>query len=378
MSSILGKIFQVATFGESHGPACGVVVDGMPAQTMINLEEIQQWLNRRRPGQINTTARQESDRVEILSGVFEGKALGTPIAAIVRNQGQRSHDYKELASVYRPSHGDYTWQAKYGWRDWRGGGRSSGRETIGRVIAGSLAEQMLRQWLPNNGGEQNFSIAVWLERLGPYKIEYQKGQFEDYLNNLSRQEIDSSWTRCPDHQAEPQLQKLLDQARQEQNSWGASLVFVVRGLPPGIGDPVFDRLDARLASALISLPAAKGVEIGEGFKMSSMSGIEANDTLTECHGRVVSKTYRQGGIWGGISAGGIIWGRVSFKPTPSIGIEQETLNTDLQPCKISIKGRHDPCVAIRAVPAVEAMLAVTLADLVLSASLSSLSGHTTL
>ncbi|MGM9999468.1 MAG: chorismate synthase [Candidatus Bruticola sp.] len=378
MGSIWGKIFQVATFGESHGPACGVVVDGMPAQTIINLEEVQQWLNRRRPGQKNTTTRQEKDSVEILSGVFEGRALGTPIAAIVRNQGQHSQDYAELASVYRPSHGDYTWQAKYGWRDWRGGGRSSGRETIGRVIAGALAEQMLRQWLPRTKGEAPFSIAVWLEQLGPYRLQYQNGQFEDYLNNLSRQDIYSSWARCPDRQAEPQLQNLLDRARKEHNSWGASLVFAVRGLPAGIGDPVFDRLDARLASALISLPAAKGIEIGEGFKMSSMSGTEANDTLICRQGHVVPKTYNQGGIWGGISAGGIIWGRVSFKPTPSIGAEQETLNTDLQPCKIRIKGRHDPCVAIRAVPVVEAMLAITLADLVLSASLSSLSRHATL
>lgn len=373
MGNIFGKNFQVMTFGESHGTACGAVIDGMPAQVAINLDEAQHYLDRRKPGQRFTTPRQEQDKLEVLSGLFEGKTLGTPIAMLVRNCCQRSQDYKNLASVYRPSHGDYTWQTKYGLRDWRGGGRSSGRETVGRVLAGALAEQFLRQWLPPTEEAQPFNIVAWLEQIGPCRLNYRKKQFEQYLQKLSRQEIDNSLARFPEASAWPQIEQLFAQAEQEGNSWGGSVVFAIRGLPISVGEPVFDRLDAKIASALMSIPAAKGVEIGQGFQLSSLSGSAANDTLCIEEGRPALKTNRQGGIWGGISTGGLIWGRVAFKPTPSIGLEQETLDANLQPCKIRIKGRHDPCLAIRAVPVVEAMLALTLADLVLSASLSYLS-----
>lgn len=369
MGNIFGRIFRVMTFGESHGPACGAVVEGMPSQIAIDLEEIQRYLDRRRPGQRFTTLRQEQDRLEVLSGLFEGQTLGTPIAMMVRNRDQRSQDYQNLASVYRPSHGDYTWQAKYGFRDWRGGGRSSGRETVGRVLAGALAEQFLRQWLIPNG-PQPLSIVAWLEQIGHCRLQYKEGQFEQYLQTLSRSEIDSCLARFPEASAWPQVQQLLEQAEREGNSWGGSLVFAIRGLPAAIGEPVFDRLDAQIASALMSIPAVKGVEIGQGFQLSALSGSAANDTLQNKQGRPTLRTNRQGGIWGGISTGGLIWGRAAFKPTPSIGLEQETLNTQLQPCNIAIKGRHDPCLAIRAVPVVEAMLAITLADLVLSAALS--------
>ncbi len=370
MGNIFGKIFRVMTFGESHGAACGAVVDGMPAQISIDLAEVQHYLNRRKPGQRFTTPRQEQDRLEILSGLFEGKTLGTPIAMLVRNCDQRSQDYKDLASVYRPSHGDYTWQTKYGFRDWRGGGRSSGRETVGRVLAGALAEQLLRQWLPPAECSP-FSIVAWLEQIGPCRLNYSEGQFEQYLQRLSRSEIDSSLARFPQASAWPEIERLLTQAKQEGNSWGGSLVFAVRGLPAAIGEPVFDRLDAQIASALMSIPAVKGIEIGQGFQLSALNGSIANDTLQNDNGRPTLKSNRQGGIWGGISVGGPIWGRVAFKPTPSIGLEQETLDAQLQPRTLKIKGRHDPCLAVRAVPVVEAMLALALADLVLSASLNS-------
>ena len=373
MGNIFGKNFQVVTFGESHGTACGVVVDGMPAQIDIDLDEIQHYLDRRKPGQRFTTQRQEEDKLEVLSGLFEGKTLGTPIAIIVRNRNQRSQDYQNIASVYRPSHGDYTWQVKYGFRDWRGGGRSSGRETIGRVLAGALAEQLLHQWLPQTEHNQPLRIVAWLEQIGPCRLNYREGQFEQYLQKLSRQEVDDSLARFPEASAWPQIRKILEQAEQEGNSYGGSAVFAISGLPAAVGEPVFDRLDAKIASALMSIPAVKGVEIGQGFQLSTLSGSAANDTLCLEEGRPSLRTNRQGGIWGGISTGGLIWGRVAFKPTPSISLEQETLDANLQPCKIRIKGRHDPCLAIRAVPVVEAMLAITLADLVLSASLNNLS-----
>lgn len=371
MGNIFGKIFRVMTFGESHGPACGAVVEGMPSQIAIDLAQVQRYLDRRRPGQPFTTPRQEEDRLEVLSGLFEGQTLGTPIAMLVRNRDHHSQDYQDLASLYRPSHGDYTWQAKYGFRDWRGGGRSSGRETIGRVLAGALAEQLLGQWLPPNES-QPLAIVAWLEQIGPCSLNYSPGQFEQYLQKLSRSEIDSCLARFPQASAWPQIEQLLEEAKQGGNSWGGRLVFVIRGLPAAIGEPVFDRLDAQIASALMSIPAVKGIEIGQGFHLSTLSGSAANDTLQNENGRPTLRTNRQGGIWGGISTGGPIWGRVAFKPTPSISLEQETLNNQLQPCHIKIKGRHDPCLAIRAVPVVEAMLALTLADLVLSASLSSL------
>lgn len=371
MGNIFGKIFRVTTFGESHGPACGAVINGMPSQIDIDLEEVQRYLDRRRPGQRFTTPRQEQDRLEVLSGLFEGKTLGTPIAMLVRNCDQHSRDYKDLASVYRPSHGDYTWQTKYGFRDWRGGGRSSGRETVGRVLAGALAEQLLRQWLPSNE-LMPFNIVAWLEQIGPCELNYDEGQFEQYLQTLSRPEIDSCLARFPQASASHKVQQLLEKAEREGNSWGGRLVFAIRGLPAAIGEPVFDRLDANIASALMSIPAVKGIEIGQGFRLSSSNGSAANDTLQNENGQATLKTNHQGGIWGGISTGGLIWGRVAFKPTPSIGLEQDTLDVNLQPCKIKIKGRHDPCLAIRAVPVVEAMLAITLADLTLSASLSNM------
>lgn len=295
MGNIFGKIFRVTTFGESHGPACGAVIDGMPSQIDIDLEEVQRYLDRRRPGQRFTTPRQEQDRLEVLSGLFEGKTLGTPIAMLVRNCDQHSRDYKDLASVYRPSHGDYTWQTKYGFRDWRGGGRSSGRETVGRVLAGALAEQLLRQWLPSNE-LMPFNIVAWLEQIGPCELNYDEGQFEQYLQTLSRPEIDSCLARFPQASASHKVQQLLEKAEREGNSWGGRLVFAIRGLPAAIGEPVFDRLDANIASALMSIPAVKGIEIGQGFRLSSSNGSAANDTLQNENGQATLKTNHQGGI----------------------------------------------------------------------------------
>ena len=374
MSSTIGSHFKVTTFGESHGPACGAVVDGLPAGVILDQAKLQKYVDRRRPGQKHTTSRNEADFVEILSGVYKGISLGTPLAMLVRNREARSQDYQELASVYRPCHGDYPWQLKYGWRDPRGGGRASGRETVSRVMAGAIAEQFLEQYFATIESEHRFGVVAWLESLGSLCVRYAPDEFEDYLEHLTREEIDASIARCPQRKLEPLLEEALSEAQSNGNSWGARVVFAVRGLPPGIGEPVFAKLNSRLAEAIISIPSAKGVEFGQGFQLCSLRGDQANDcwipSSDDSAGQPRLATNRQGGIWGGLSTGATIWGRVAFKPTPSISLPQTALNTEQKTQTISIKGRHDPCTAIRALPVLEAMLTITIADLVLAGELS--------
>lgn len=346
--SSFGTIFRITTWGESHGRGVGVVVDGCPAGLPLQEETIQAFLDRRRPGQSRyTTKRAEADRVEILSGVFEGRTTGTPLSMVVFNTDQRSRDYSEIARCYRPGHADYGFDVKYGFRDYRGGGRSSGRETIGRVAAGAVASQLLK--------ELGITLCAYTRSIGPVTIR-----------SFSQDEIANNSLYMPDPEAAREAEQWLESCMQQKNSSGGLIECVVHGMIPGAGDPVFDKLDANLARAIMSIGAVKGVEIGDGFSAASSTGADNNDAFTlDEQGRITKLSNHAGGILGGISDGSDIILRAAFKPTPSIASPQKTVTCSGDPTEIVIHGRHDPVVVPRAVVVVESMTAVTLADALL-------------
>ncbi len=350
MSSHLGQIFRISTYGESHGGAVGVVVDGCPPRLALEAADVQRDLDRRRPGQSRlTTPRQEDDEVEILSGVFEGQTLGTPIGMMVRNRDARPSAYEDMRDVYRPSHADYTTEAKYGIRNWQGGGRASARETIGRVAAGAIARKLLAQ-------------ALGVEVVGFVSQVHEVDAKVD-AETVSLEQVEASLVRCPDAAASDQMIERIDAARERGDSLGGVVTCVARGVPPGLGEPVFHKLEADLAHGLLSLPASKGFEIGSGFAGARMTGIEHNDPFVPGEGgRPRTASNHSGGIQGGISNGEAIHLRVAFKPTATITQEQDTVNRDGEATRLAARGRHDPCVLPRAVPMVEAMVCLVLVD----------------
>ncbi len=350
MGNTFGHLFRVTTFGESHGGGVGVVIDGCPPQLEISESEIQIDLDRRRPGQSKiTTPRKETDTCEIISGVFEGKTLGTPIAILVRNKDARSQDYNEMAVKYRPSHADATYDAKYGIRNWKGGGRSSARETIGRVAAGAIAKKILKQ-------VAGVEIVAYVKRIKDIEAVVDN-------NTVTLEQVESNIVRCPDSECAERMIDLIDAIRQEKDSLGGVVECVARNVPKGLGDPVFDKLEADLAKGVMSLPATKGFEIGSGFAGTTMTGSEHNDEFyVDETGETRTKTNRSGGVQGGISNGENIVIRVAFKPTATVGKEQRTVTKEGEETVLAAKGRHDPCVLPRAVPMVEAMVALVLCD----------------
>lgn len=351
MSSSFGQSFRVTTFGESHGGGVGVVVDGCPPRLPINQESIQHDLDRRRPGQSRlVTQRQEADEVEILSGVFEGLAIGSPIALLVRNTDARPHAYDHLKDVYRPSHADYTTEAKYGVRNWQGGGRSSARETIGRVAAGAIARDLLRT-------VANIEVLAWVSSVHDIDASVDSA-------SVSLADVEATPTRCPDPEAATRIEAAINAARRAGDSLGGVVTCLARNVPVGLGDPVFDKLDALLGGAMLSLPAAKGIEIGSGFAGTRLTGLAHNDPFEPGpDGRPRTTTNHSGGVQGGISNGADLVMRVAFKPTGTISSEQQTVDRNNNPVTLAAKGRHDPCVLPRAVPLVEAMTLLVLADL---------------
>lgn len=346
--SVYGTLFKVSTWGESHGRGVGVVVDGCPAGITLNEEMVQQYLNRRKPGTSPfSTPRKEDDTVEILSGVFEGRTTGCPISMVVFNQSQRSRDYSEIMSVYRPGHADYTFDQKYGFRDYRGGGRSSGRETIGRVAAGAIACIVLK--------ELGIDILTYTKAIGPVSID---------PSHFDKEEIYKNPLYMPDSKAAKEASDYLSEKITEQDSSGGIVECIVSGMPAGIGEPVFDKLDANLAKAILSIGAVKGFEIGSGFDAAKMTGSMQNDNFyTDKNGNVHKKTNHAGGVLGGISDGSDLIFRAAFKPTPSIFQAQDTIDKEGNNVSINIKGRHDPIVVPRAIVVVEAMTALTIVDL---------------
>src|SRR5438270_782376 len=350
MGSTFGQLFRITTFGESHGGGIGVVIDGCPPQIEISETEIQRELDRRRPGQSKiTTQRKEDDRCEILSGVFEGKTLGTPIGILVRNKDARAGDYAAIAKTFRPSHADFTYEAKYGIRNWQGGGRASARETIGRVAAGAIARKVLRTLSPK------------IEIVG-YVLAIHDLTAKIDRSKIKTADVDANMVRCPDSAAAKKMISLIEKTRADGNSLGGIIECVVRNAPPGLGDPVFDKLEADLAKSMLSLPATKGFEIGSGFSATHMRGSEHNDPFEIRGGKIRTSTNYSGGIQGGISNGEDIYFRVAFKPTATIAREQDTITSSGKKTKLAARGRHDPCVLPRAVPMVEAMTALVLCD----------------
>ncbi|MEY3866469.1 MAG: hypothetical protein RLZZ338_360 [Cyanobacteriota bacterium] len=350
MGNTFGHLFRITTFGESHGGAVGVVIDGCPPRLELDASEIQAELNRRRPGQSKiTTPRKEADVCEILSGVFQGQTLGTPIALMVRNQDTRPQDYDEMALKYRPSHADATYDAKYGIRNWQGGGRSSARETIGRVAAGAIAKKILKQ-------------VAGVEIIGYVKrIQNLEAIIDPHTVTL--EQVESNIVRCPDAESADQMIELIEQVRDQGDSIGGVVECVARNVPRGLGEPVFDKLEADLAKGVMSLPASKGFEIGSGFAGTLLTGSEHNDEYyTDEKGAIRTRTNRSGGIQGGIANGENIVLRVAFKPTATIRKEQRTVTSEGEETLLAAKGRHDPCVLPRAVPMVEAMVALVLCD----------------
>ena len=342
--SSFGKKFVVTTWGESHGKAIGAVLDGCPAGLALSEEDIQVFLDRRKPGQSRfTTARKESDLVEILSGVFEGRTTGTPISLMIRNTDQRSRDYGNIAYSYRPGHADYTFDQKYGFRDYRGGGRSSGRETAGRVAAGAIAVKLL--------GELGITFTTYTRSIGDIEI-----------HSFSREEIRNNALCMPDAQAAEKAAAYLEQCIRNQDSAGGVIECRIRNVPAGLGDTVFDKLDATLAHAVMSIGAVKAVEIGDGIQVSHMTGSTDNDGFTLKEDSIVKTTNHAGGIMGGMSDGSDIIIRAHIKPTPSISQSQETVTNTGEPISLEIKGRHDPVIVPRAVVVVEAMAALTVTD----------------
>lgn len=350
MASVFGQCFRISTWGESHGGGVGVVVDGCPPRVPISEEEIQADLDRRRPGQSDlTTQRQEEDRCTILSGVFEGLTLGTPISIMVRNKDARPEAYREMETMYRPSHADYTYQAKYGIRNWQGGGRSSARETIGRVAAGAIAKKILR------GFFSAFEVLAYVRTVQNIEANIDP-------NKVTPEAIEANPVRCPDPEAAEKMAARIREVRSQGDSVGGIVECVIRGVPPGLGEPVFDKLEADLAKAMLSLPASKGFEIGSGFAGTLLTGTQHNDPFEMREGFVRTATNRSGGIQGGISNGEPIFFRVAFKPTATVLVPQKTVTTSGEDAELKSRGRHDPCVLPRAVPIVEAMAALVLCD----------------
>jgi chorismate synthase len=346
-----GKLFTLATFGESHGEALGGIIDGCPAGLLIDLGFIQSELDRRRPGQSHiVTQRKESDTVEFLSGVFEGKTMGTPIGFIIRNENQKSNDYENNIEVYRPSHADYTYDAKYGMRDHRGGGRSSARETVSRVVAGAIAKLILKQ--------HRITINAYTSQVGDIKL------LKDY-HDLDLSKTDSNIVRCPDALLADTMIQKIEQVRKAGDTIGGVISCVIKGTPVGLGEPVFDKLHADIGKAMLSINAVKGFEYGSGFEGAKMNGSQHNDLFVFENGRIKTKTNLSGGIQGGISNGEDIYFRVAFKPVATIMQKQNTVNSKGEVVEMTGKGRHDPCVLPRAVPVVEAMAALVLVDHIL-------------
>jgi chorismate synthase len=349
MGSSFGVLFRISTFGESHGPALGVVIDGCPPRLALDIAQIQAELDRRRPGQSRLVSqRKEADRVEILSGVVNGVTLGTPIAMTIHNQDARSKDYEEIASAYRPSHADYTYDAKYGIRAVAGGGRASARETAGRVAAGAVAQQVL--------AARGVRIVAWVDEVAGITAKVDDA-------TVGRDAVDSNDIRCPDAEAAGPMIARVEAARKAGDSVGGVVRVVARGVPAGWGEPVFDKLDADIAKAMMSIPAVKGIEVGSGFAGTLMTGSQHNDAFyRRDDGAIGTRTNRSGGIQGGISNGEPITVRIAFKPTATILQPQDTVDAAGNPAVLMPKGRHDPCVLPRAVPIVEAMLALVLVD----------------
>ncbi len=349
MGSSFGHLFRITTFGESHGGGVGVVVDGCPPLLELSAADIQRELDRRKPGQSKiTTPRQEDDRCEILSGVFEGKTLGTPIMILVKNRDARSEDYREMADKFRPSHADATYQAKYGIRNWQGGGRASARETIGRVAAGAIAKKILKQWTQTE-------VIAYVTRIRDISAQVDPA-------TVTLEQVESNIVRCPDPIVAAQMIEAIEAVRREGNSLGGVVECVARHVPAGLGEPVFDKLEADLAKAILSLPATKGFEIGSGFAGTFLTGKEHNDEFYMEGNRIRTVTNRSGGIQGGISNGEDIILRAAFKPTATILQEQQTVSVTGEETTLKGRGRHDPCVLPRAVPMVEAMVALVLCD----------------
>ena len=349
MANTFGKMFRITTWGESHGDAVGVVVDGCPPLIEIDIADIQKELARRRPGQSRiTTQRRESDEAQILSGVFEGKTLGTPISIGVWNADQRSKDYEHMRTKFRPSHADYTYQVKYGIRNWKGGGRASARETIGRVAAGAIAKKILAQ-------EFGVEIVGYVKQVSDMVADVDP-------ETVSMADVESTIVRCPDPDIAERMIERIDEARKAGDTLGGVVEAVARNVPPGLGEPVFDKLEAELGRGVLSLPACKGFEVGSGFGGITMTGSTHNDPFYNDAGRIRTRTNYSGGIQGGISNGESIVIRAAFKPVATIMMPQETVDEDGNPTELSGRGRHDPCVLPRAVPMVEAMMALVLVD----------------
>jgi chorismate synthase len=350
MGNTFGQVFRVTTFGESHGGGIGVVIDGCPPRIEVSKATIQRELDRRRPGQSKiTTQRKEEDRCEILSGVFEGKTLGTPISILVRNKDAKPQDYAEIAKTFRPSHADFTYEAKYGIRNWQGGGRASARETVGRVAAGAIARKVLLAFYPN------IEIVAYVAQIHDIVAEIDK-------STVHAKEVEANVVRCPDKKIADKMVSLIEKTLAEGDSLGGVIECVIRNAPAGLGEPVFDKLEADLAKAMLSLPATKGFEIGSGFSATRLRGSEHNDAFEMRDGEVHTSTNFSGGIQGGISNGEEIYFRVGFKPPATIAREQKTVTASRKETMLTARGRHDPCVLPRAVPMVEAMAALVLCD----------------
>lgn len=348
MSNTTGKIFSLTTFGESHGVALGGVIDGCPAGLQVDLDFIQSELDRRRPGQSKiVTQRKEGDKVEFLSGIFEGKTTGTPIGFIIKNENQKSQDYDHLIDAYRPSHADYTYDAKYGTRDYKGGGRASARATVSSVVGGAIAKLLLQK--------HGIKISAYTSQVGDIKL------LKDY-HTLDLSKTDSNEVRCPDELIADTMIKKIEQVRKDGDTIGGVISCIAQNIPVGLGEPVFDKLHAELGKAMLGINAVKGFEIGSGFEGVTMRGSEHNDLFYKEGKTIHTKTNNSGGVQGGISNGEDIFFRVAFKPVATIMQEQETVNSKGETVKLMGKGRHDPCVLPRAVPIVEAMCALVLAD----------------
>jgi chorismate synthase len=357
MSNSYGTLFKISTFGESHGPAIGVIIDGCPAGLLIDESYIQSELDRRKPGQSKiTTQRKEDDTFKILSGVFEGKSTGTPIAIVIENQDQRSKDYSHIAETFRPSHADYTYESKYGVRDYRGGGRSSARETAARVAAGAIAKLLLKQ--------HGIDINAYVSEVGDIKTPH--------YTELDLSKTEDNIVRCPDAAIAEKMIALIDQVRHDRDTIGGIVTCVVKNTPVGLGEPVFDKLHAELGKAMLSINAVKGFEYGSGFEGTRLRGSQHNDAFYSEAGKIKTKTNFSGGIQGGISNGEDIYFNVAFKPVATIMQDQPSIDKHGNETTVSGKGRHDPCVVPRAVPIVEAMAALVLVDFLLRAKTSRL------
>jgi chorismate synthase len=358
MTNTIGKLFRITNWGESHGKAIGIIIDGCPSLIKINEKDIQKELDRRRPGKINfekiTSTRKELDKVEILSGIFKGKTTGTPISLIIKNKNFKTKDYENLKQTYRPGHADFTYQEKYGIRDYLGGGRSSARITAGNVAAGAIAKKVIDKLT-----KSKIEIIAYVKKIKDIEANIP-------LNKISKKDIEKSKVKCPDKNVSKKMQSLVEEVSKKGDSVGGIIECVIKNVPSGLGMPVFEKLDADLAKAMLSINATKGFEIGSGFKATEMLGSENNDQIISITGKnkmkISSKTNNAGGILGGISTGQDIIFRVAFKPTPSIAKQQKTVTTKNKKTLLKIQGRHDPCVVIRAVPIIEAMAAIVLCD----------------